>query len=174
MTVVFADINGRLEHQDRERDAGDPCVEAESHEQTKYEEDNAGRPVMLVEVEDGGPEGEADVQDACDPDECLGEDTGEPYVGIAQDNGNDQNEYEENDCVRIEGEVVLIVIDAAAGSVAIGCVTLESDAGDDGVAGEEENQLRAVWLALAIACEGGDVYIPECQPTSRCIWACPL
>lgn len=80
MSILLADVNGGAEHKSREGNSRDPSVEAKGQEQSEDEKDDAGRPVLAVEVVDGRSESKDDVEDASDPDELLRERAREPDV----------------------------------------------------------------------------------------------
>lgn len=140
VAILFADIDGRLEHQGGKGDAGDPRVKGKGGEAGKDEEDDAGGPVSLVEVVDGSAKGPADVEDARDPDELLGKGARHPDVGPGEDKGDDEDAGEEDDGVAVEGKVVAgLLVDAGAG--AAGDVAADGDGGDDDEAGKGGEEL---------------------------------
>lgn len=102
MAVFLAHVNGILEHQRRERDPLYPGPEAECHEDAKDEEYDTRTPVVPPQIEDGSADSPTDVQDTSHPNELLGEHAREPYVSIAEDYGNDEDEDEEDYCVGVE------------------------------------------------------------------------
>lgn len=142
MSVLLTHINASLEHESGKGDSLNPRVEAEGEEKAEDEEDNAGGPVLLVEIEDGGSNGEADVEDAGDPDKLLGEKAGKPHVGVREDEGDDENKGEKNNGVAVEREAVGGTVNIAA--VGSGCVAVDGNARDCNEASEDEEELESV------------------------------
>jgi len=141
VAVFLAHVDGRLEHEGRKGDARNPRPKGEDCEQGKDEEDDAGGPVLLVEVEDGGAEGPADVEDARDPDELFRKRARKPHVAPREDKGDDEDEGEEDDGVAVEREAVIVaLVDARAGAARH--VAVDGDARDDDEARKGGEELR--------------------------------
>lgn len=155
MTVLFADVNAGPKHEGGEGDSRDPRVKRKRHECAKDEEDDAGRVVLLVEVKDGGTDGEDNVEDTRDPDEGLGERAREGDVEPGEDKGDTKADGEEDDGAAVERKGVAAVVDAAAG---VSCgVALDGNGRDDDVArkdGEEEQTSPPVIVLWLVDLEG--------------------
>lgn len=123
MAILLTDIDGGPEHEGGEGDAADPSPEAESEEDAEDEEDNAGSPVAAIQVEDCGADGPADIEDACHPDELLGEEAREPDIAVSEHDGDNQNEEEEDERSSVEGEVVCPAVDASALDISRCCIS---------------------------------------------------
>lgn len=114
MAIALGDVNGGLQHQGAEWNAGNPADEGDDHEYGEEEKDNATGPVVPRQHVNGGDEAEDDVEDAGDPNELLGECAGQPDVGIAENNGYAKAEDEEDNGVGGKAEAVGAIVNSAA------------------------------------------------------------
>lgn len=85
--MFLGDVDGCLEHQDAERNARNPGVEAEGREDGENKEDDASRVVAARKHVDGCDEAKNDVEDSRYPDKLLGECACNPHVSKAEDDG---------------------------------------------------------------------------------------
>lgn len=138
MSELFGDVDGRPKHQGGERDAGDPGVETKGQEEAEDEEDDAAGPVALVEHVRSSSKGEDDVQDARNPDEGLGKQTGQPDIAIAEHDCHNENDGEQDQSIVAERE----------GGASIDCsarvgpgVAVNGDAREGGESEEDEEEL---------------------------------
>lgn len=141
MAVLFADVNGSLEHQGREGDPFNPRPEAKGHEEAKDEEHYARAPVFSPQVENSRANSPADVEYTGHPDELLRENTRKPHVAKAENDGHDKDEDKENDGVSVETKRVRAIVDSAALDVSRRGVSVECYARDSDEAGTEEKKL---------------------------------
>lgn len=114
MPVCLCHIHARLEHQHTEGNTRYPAHEAYYTEDREENKDDGGRVELFDEVEDGGADTECNVQDACDPYELFCKSARHCKVKPRKSEGDAEDEYKEDDRVRVEGEVVRAAVDAAA------------------------------------------------------------
>lgn len=138
VAILLANSNAGLEHQGGERNSRNPCVECEGEESTKDEENNAGRVVLLVQIEDGGTNGENDVENSGHPDERLGEQARKPDISVRKHGGDTEDNGEKDDGVAVESESVE-TRDAVARPSAD--VALDGDSRDNGKTSEGSEEL---------------------------------
>jgi hypothetical protein len=122
VTIPLRDIDRGRQHQGAERDSGNPRDECKYEKGDKYEEYYAARIVVARQHVDGGDQTKHNVQYASDPDECLWKQSGEPDIGVAEEEGDAQAEDEEYNGVGVEANRLCAIVDAAAVDVAsVGC-----------------------------------------------------
>lgn len=140
VAILLADSNAGLEHQGGEWNSRDPGVEGEGEESTKDEENNTGRVVLLVQVEDGGTNGENDVENSSHPDKRLREKARKPYITIGKHRGDTEDNGEEDDGVAVETESVETRTRDAAARVSAN-IALDGDSRDDGETSKGSEEL---------------------------------
>ena len=94
---------------------------------------------MLVEVVDCCSDRERDVQDARDPNELLCEMLCSQKVCPGEDEPNRKDKREQNDCVRVEREVVLSIVDSSSAEAVELRVLVQSIAGNSNEAEEDKD-----------------------------------
>ena len=115
-----------LQHHNAKRNPRDPANKAYHAENRKQQEDDRGAVIMPRKVVPGCREAEDDVQDARNPDELLGEVSGEQEVDPGEGEGEHEHEGEEDDGVGVEGEGVGAAVDAAAVEEVVAVVAFEA------------------------------------------------
>lgn len=143
MAVFLADVDSCLQHQCREGNPRNPCIETKGHEETKDQEDDAGGIVLPPQIEDSRANCPADVENTRHPDELLGKEARKPDVGVGENDGDGEAEGEEDHGTRIEREIVAIVVDSGAICTAMRGIALEGEARDCDEASKDENKLCA-------------------------------
>lgn len=133
-------IHCLLEHANRERDSGDPADEADNGEYCEDGEDNSGSPQMSDEVIYRCADGEDAVENSSQPNEELGEGSCSQKVCPREYKAHDKDEYKENDCVGVEGEIILVAIDSSTDQGMIFRVSVERDTADSNEAQEGRNE----------------------------------
>lgn len=120
MSVRLGNIHARLEHQHTERDPRYPAHEAYDTKDPEKQKDNGGRVVFLDKVENGGADSERNIQDTGNPYELLRKSACHCKIQPRKSKGDTEHENEEDDCVRVEREVVRAAVDAAAVEAFVG------------------------------------------------------
>jgi hypothetical protein len=110
-------------------------------EDREEQEHNSTRPVLSREHINGRREPKDDVQNARSPNELLRKQTCHPNIPIRKDNSNSKTEYEEDECIRVETEIVATTVDTTAIEAFGLRVALNGDGGDDDEAGEGDQEL---------------------------------
>jgi hypothetical protein len=128
MTVLFGDINARLQHQDGKWYPRYPRDEAYDGKYAKKEEDYAARPIFPRKHIYSGCECENNVENTSYPNELLGEYSREPYIRIANNNRDTKAEGEEDDGIGSESKIIGAVINASTIESFSMCITLKRQA----------------------------------------------
>lgn len=126
MAVVTRNIHCCLERDHCKGNAWNPADEADNGEDCKDCEHDSSAPEMLVKVVDRGSNCQCDVQNPSDPDELLGEVLCGQKVCPGEDEADGEDECEQDDCVGVEREIVLGIIDASAAETVVFRVLVES------------------------------------------------
>lgn len=109
-----SDVDGSLQHQSAERNAGNPADEAYYGEDAENQEDDTGAPLVSHEIVNSSSDGKDDVENACDPDKEFREVSSTQEVGPGKGQGDTEDEDEQDQCVGIQREGIRRVVDTVA------------------------------------------------------------
>ena len=122
MPELLAHINCSLQHENAEGDAWNPGDEADNVEDTEEQENDAAAPVFAREHIKSRYEPKNNIQDAGKIDELFCERPRRPDIRVGKYDRHAEHESEENDRVRVQGELVCIAVNAT--TVVLRCLLL--------------------------------------------------
>lgn len=138
MAVFLADVDAGAKHKSRKRNTRNPGPKGKGGKEGENEEDDTGRPVLLVQVVDGGSKGKHQVENTSDPDKGLGEGARKTKVSNRENKGRTESAGKENQRVGVDGEGIVIV-DALARSAS--CVAAKGNDRDSNKTGKYKDEL---------------------------------
>ncbi len=142
MSVVLSDVHTCLQHQNGEWYARDPADKAEDCEDGEDCKDDTSAPQVFVEIVDSGSHRKSDVKYASQPDELLRECASSHEVSPGEDQRNTEHEYEEDESIGVEREIVAGVVNTTAAEALVLRITLDCNTRDRGVTEKYKYQLE--------------------------------
>ena len=172
MSKGLSHIHCLLQHDHTEWNPWYPADKTDNGKDAEDGEHDSSRIIVLYEVVYRCSNTKDDVEYSRDPDELLCECSGESEISPGEDQCDDEDEYEEDDGVGVEGEIIAGIVDSSSIETFVRTISFERETRDGNETEEGQDKLVHVSGQTSVRAHSEEVNVRVYQPTSHCISAC--